>query len=86
MEATGGGEVGGRELGKAEAASQETEGERGSLAGPRPGPGQAQEPLGGSSPCRGWRVLSGAREGQCHLAPGNRRHFLGADLRPAVGR
>lgn len=69
-------------------ARKETEGNRGGAeergaAGQGPGQGQAERRSPSSR--GGWHVLSGAgREGQCHLAPGNRRHFLGAD-RPVVG-
>lgn len=66
-------------FGREKAADQETEGERGNLAGLWPGPGRAQKPRGGSS------ALRQARVGQCHLAPGNRRHFLRADRWLALG-
>lgn len=52
----------------------------------QPGRVQARARLsaGAPAPGEGGMCSRAGREGQCHLAPGNRRHFLGAD-RPVVG-
>lgn len=75
-------------MGRVKVADQETprsEGgqRKGGVAGP--GPGGAQHPSETACPREGGLCSGAGREGQCHLAPGNRRHFLAADRRLAMG-
>lgn len=66
-------------------AGQRTDGQPGLAQEPRPPARQLTGRGGGGGGGGEGGVCSQAgREGQCRLAPGNRRHFLGAD-RPAVG-
>lgn len=82
VEVTGGQEIGGR------SCRPDTEREGGSLG--RAGAGARARLSAGATgrqlaPGRATCALGAPGQGQCHLAPGNRRHFLGADPRPECG-